>query len=128
LTPASPVALQEIDFSRFGLCCNRAAGKLTPHNEKHLSKPTLEMRVLRRAADLLGGERALARELRVPSVDVLIWLEGTERPTRPVFIAAVDLLIEHGDVYALGAEAFAAPAPNEQRADNFFRAEEEKKS
>jgi len=78
-------------------------------------------------ADLLGGERALARELQVPSSDLRSWLAGTERPTRAVFIAAVDLLIEHGDADVLGAERSAAPAPNEQRAGNHLRAEDEKK-
>jgi hypothetical protein len=86
------------------------------------------MRVLRRAADLLGGERALARELRVPSADVFLWLKGIERPTRAVFVAAVDLLIEHEDAYVPGPEASAKPVPNEQRAGIFFRTEEEKKS
>jgi hypothetical protein len=86
------------------------------------------MRVLRRAADLLGGERALARELRVPSSDVFLWLQGTARPARPVFVAAVDIVIEYGDAYVLGEDSSATPVPNEQRAGKFLRTEEEKKS
>jgi hypothetical protein len=86
------------------------------------------MRVLRRAADLVGGERALARELRTPVADVLAWLEGAARPARPVFLAAVDILIERGSPDALGADAGVTPVPKEQRAGNFFGGEEEKKA
>jgi hypothetical protein len=66
-----------------------------------MSKPTLEMRVLQRGAELLGSERALARYLRVPMPDLFLWLKGAERPTRATFLAAVDLLMERGDTTAL---------------------------
>ena len=61
------------------------------------TKTTLEMRVLQRAAELLGGERALARRLHVSMPDLFAWLKGAERPTKTHFFAAIDVLIEHGE-------------------------------
>jgi hypothetical protein len=58
---------------------------------------TLEVRVFRRAAELLGDERALARHLRMPSAQVAMILSGVERPLWAVFVEAVDLLIAHGE-------------------------------
>jgi hypothetical protein len=88
--------------------------------------PTLEMRVLQRAAEILGSERALARELRVPMLELFMWLRGSERPTRPVFLAAVDILIEHDDVNSLGADASMPPLANEERAGK-LRVDDKKK-
>ena len=62
-----------------------------------MTKSTLEMRVLQRGIEILGSERALARRLRVSQPDLFLWLKGTEKPTRMMFTAAVDVLIEHGD-------------------------------
>jgi len=59
------------------------------------------MRVLQRAVEALGSERALAHELRVPLRDLASWLDGSERPTRDYFLAAVDLLIESSDISGL---------------------------
>jgi hypothetical protein len=61
--------------------------------EKTVTKTTLEMRVLRRAAELLGSELALARHLRVAQPDLFACLSGTEKPTRAMFVEAVDVLI-----------------------------------
>ena len=58
---------------------------------------TLEVRVFRRAAELLVSERALARHLRMPSLQVAMILSGAERPLWDVFVEAVDLLIEQGE-------------------------------
>jgi hypothetical protein len=84
------------------------------------------MRVLQRAAEILGSERALARELRVPMLELFMWLRGSERPTRPVFLAAVDILIEHDDVNSLGAGASMPPLANEERAGK-LRVDDKKK-
>ncbi len=64
---------------------------------------SLEVRVLRRAIELMGGERPLAKRLRVPMHDLQMWLDGTEKPTRALFLAAVDVLIEHDDTDTLAA-------------------------
>jgi len=58
---------------------------------------TLQMRVLERAAELLGSERLLARRLRISMSDLFTLLTGRERPTQETFLAAVDVLIEFGD-------------------------------
>jgi hypothetical protein len=86
------------------------------------------MRLLRRVAELLGSERALAGELRVSLREVFAWLEGSERPARPIFLAAVDILIDRGDPGSFGAGASQSPPANDERAGNFFRTEEEKKT
>jgi hypothetical protein len=54
------------------------------------------MRVFRRAAELLGSERALARHLWLTSLELAMILRGAEKPPREVFVEAVDLLLEHG--------------------------------
>jgi hypothetical protein len=92
-----------------------------------LSELTLEMRVLQRAVEILGSERALARELRVPLPELFTWLKGAERPTRPMFLAAVDVLIEHGDSNSLGARAPVPPVSSADYPLNFFRTDDSKK-
>jgi hypothetical protein len=49
---------------------------------------------LRRAMELLGGERKLASYLRVPSSDLREWLAGHEDPPLPFFLAAVDVVLK----------------------------------
>ena len=71
---------------------------------------TLEMRVLQHAADKLGSERALARRLRVPMPDLLAWLKGADRPPRALFLEAVDILVECGDLLALDSAPAAEGA------------------
>lgn len=62
-----------------------------------MERTTIEIRVLKRCVTLVGSERALANMLRVPIVDLFLWLSGVERPTRQQFLAAVDILIERRD-------------------------------
>jgi hypothetical protein len=64
---------------------------------------TLEARVVQRARELLGSDKALARELRVTVPDLLLLLSGVQRPTRRGFLAAVDILIAHNDIDGLSA-------------------------
>ncbi len=54
---------------------------------------TLEMRVLQRAAELAGSERALARRLHVPLADLCAWLSGVEQPPLGTFLDAVDVML-----------------------------------
>lgn len=70
---------------------------------------TLEMRVLARAAELLGGELALARELGVSQLDLDLWTSGVEKPWRTAFLGAVNVLIVHGDTGGLGELHSLAP-------------------
>jgi len=73
------------------------------------TKTTLEMRVLQRCIKVLGSERALARELRIPLDDLALWLDGLEKPTRASLLAAVDVLIAHEDTIGLGELHSLAP-------------------
>ena len=59
------------------------------------------MRVLQRAAELLGSERALARQLRISMPDLFMLLKGDERPTKQIFLEATDILMERGGVAGL---------------------------
>lgn len=60
-------------------------------------KITLQVRVLQRAAELIGGQRALARRLRVPLPTLFLWVKGLGDVPQDVFIRAVDVLIEFED-------------------------------
>ena len=59
-----------------------------------MPKPSLYARTLQSAAGILGGERALARYLRVPLPEIFVWMRpGAEPPPLDVFLKAVDLIL-----------------------------------
>lgn len=59
-----------------------------------VAKPSVYTRTLRAAADVLGGERALARYLRVARPDLHRWLRpGSVPPPANIFLKAVDILL-----------------------------------
>jgi len=60
---------------------------------------TVRCRALRRAAELVGGDDALCKELQVPAEDLASWLRGDRFPPTFVFLKVVDLLIAHGEDY-----------------------------
>jgi len=58
-------------------------------------RPSVYNRTLHKAAELLGGQRALARYLKVPLPDIYAWMRpGAEPPPTAVFLKAVDLVLE----------------------------------
>ena len=57
--------------------------------------PDLYLRTLQRAAEIVGGEQALALHLKVTPSHLALWLEGREEPTTEAFLRAVDLVSEH---------------------------------
>jgi hypothetical protein len=57
----------------------------------------LIQRTLKRALDIVGDERRLARRLRVPLNDLHAWLTGEESPPTWVFLSAVDVVVGGGD-------------------------------
>ena len=60
---------------------------------------SVHTRTLQKAAELLGGERALARYLRVPMPELFAWMgEGATPPPGAVFLRAVDLVLNDLDV------------------------------
>lgn len=54
--------------------------------------PDLYLRTLQRAAQIAGGEQALALHLKVTPSHLNLWLKGLERPTTEAFLRAVDLV------------------------------------
>ena len=57
-------------------------------------KPSIYNRTLRKAAEQVGGERALARYLGVPVADLYAWMQpGAQPPPTAVFLMAVDLVL-----------------------------------
>lgn len=55
----------------------------------------VHVRTLQRAAEIVGGEEALARRLNVTPSHLALWLQGKERPSTAIFLRAVDLVHEH---------------------------------
>jgi hypothetical protein len=59
-----------------------------------LVQDSIYVSTLRHARDILGGDKELARLLRVPFADLQRWLAGKEEPPRQVFLRAVDVVLE----------------------------------
>src|SRR3954469_25169135 len=53
---------------------------------------TVQVRALRRAADILGGKRKLRAALHVPMASLDDWLDCRSEPPMEVFLRAVDIL------------------------------------
>jgi hypothetical protein len=53
----------------------------------------LHSRLLRKAAELHGGARALGYALQVPAPNLARWMAGLEPMPRPVFLKVVDLVL-----------------------------------
>jgi len=73
----------------------------------------LRMTVLRRAADITGGSRALQQRLNVEQHALELWLSGRATVPEWVFMLAVDLVVR--DDIARAAQDRRA-APREARA------------
>ncbi len=58
---------------------------------------TVHVRVLVRAAEILGGKAELRVHLRVSMRELEAWLAGRDRPPAYVFLRAVDLIGSQGD-------------------------------
>ena len=57
--------------------------------------PTVYIRTLKRAAELIGSEEALARHLNVVPSHVELWIRGVVSPPGDVFLRAADIVSEH---------------------------------
>lgn len=70
-----------------------------------MAKPSVYNQILHKAAAIVGGERALARYLKVPQAEIYAWIRpGASPPPAAVFLNAVDLVLNDLDI------------PDEQRA------------
>ena len=54
------------------------------------------MRTLERAVELFHGEQPLAEYLKVPTERLRWWLHGSVPIPNDVFLALVDVLLDHG--------------------------------
>jgi hypothetical protein len=73
---------------------------------------SLHQLALHRAAELLGGQQALAAVLEVNPHVVARWIDGTLRIPQRVFLRVVDILLDQ-DIRALHAKS-PAPAATER--------------
>ena len=56
--------------------------------------PTVYARTLRRAAELVGGERELAAQLKVSPSELTLWFGGSVQPPTNIFLKAVDIVVD----------------------------------
>jgi DNA-binding transcriptional regulator YdaS (Cro superfamily) len=49
---------------------------------------------LQRAAEIMGGEEALARHLGIAPSHLALWIRGVASPPDRVFLEAVDIVLE----------------------------------
>lgn len=69
-------------------------------------------RTLQKAAELSGGQKKLARYLRVPLADLERWLAGTDAPPISVFLKAIDFILDETPPPAPASEP-DDPAPRD---------------
>jgi hypothetical protein len=58
---------------------------------------SVKARTLQLAAKRLGGPRKLRDHLRAPSAQFISWLSGVEEPPAPVFLRALELILDELD-------------------------------
>jgi CheY-like chemotaxis protein len=77
---------------------------------------------MQRAASLLGGEAALAVHLGVSLLQLASWLDGSQKMPAELFLSAIDVICERGDITALGdianAPEVSSPSKEPSRANN----------
>jgi hypothetical protein len=56
--------------------------------------PSVYSRTFVKAAELAGGHKQLARQLRVPLAELEKWIADQDVPPMPIFLRAVDLVLE----------------------------------
>jgi hypothetical protein len=60
-------------------------------------KLSIRQQAVRRAAEIAGEPRRLARRLRVPLDDLIGWMNGREQPPNVVFLQCVDIILDNED-------------------------------
>ena len=58
---------------------------------------SVKTKALQIAARKLGGPRKLRDYLRMPTADVVSWLSGMQEPPAPVFLRALELILDDLD-------------------------------
>jgi hypothetical protein len=75
--------------------------------------PTVHIRAMRRARDILGSDHALAQRLGVNDHSVKIWILGSAQTPPDVFLKAVDIIIEYGLTHPSRAQS--QPSANDEK-------------
>jgi DNA-binding transcriptional regulator YdaS (Cro superfamily) len=57
--------------------------------------PTVYVRTLKRAVEIMGGEEELARRLQVTPSHLELWISGLVSPPGDVFLKAADVVSEY---------------------------------
>lgn len=70
-------------------------------------------RTLQKAAELAGGQKKLARYLRVPSTELEKWLAGASTPPIATFLKAVDLVLDEPSCASGTSEPGDPPVPHD---------------
>lgn len=70
-------------------------------------------RTLQKAAELAGGQKKLARYLRVPTGDLEKWIGGTGTPPIATFLRAVDFVLDETSPSSGASEPNDPPAPRD---------------
>jgi hypothetical protein len=70
-------------------------------------------RTLQKAAELSGGQKKLARYLRVPIADLEKWIAGEDTPPINVFLKAIDFVLDETPSPAAGSEPDDPSAPRD---------------
>ena len=65
-------------------------------------------RTLQKAAELSGGQKRLARLLRVPLADLEKWIADKDEPPTAIFLKAVDLVLDETASSGSGSEPDAS--------------------
>lgn len=71
--------------------------------------PMVYIRTLKRAAELIGDEEALARKLNVTPNHLTLWIRGVVSPPGDVFLKAADIVSEH-EMQQLSAKSGNPPS------------------
>ena len=70
-------------------------------------------RTLQKAAELAGGQKKLARQLRVPLSDLQSWIADKDEPPMAIFLRAVDLVLDETGAPAGSSEPPEPSAPKD---------------
>ena len=72
-------------------------------------------RTLQKAAEAAGGQKKLARVLRVPLAELEKWIADKDDPPMAVFLKAVDMVLDETTSSGAGSEPADPPAPKDCR-------------
>ena len=70
-------------------------------------------RTFQKAAELAGGQKNLARRLRVPIGELQKWIAGTGQPPMAIFLKAVDLVLDEAPYPPAASEPGDPPSAND---------------